>query len=138
MVHRETLTIETRGRATYEITEAVQAVVRRSKVRRGLCNLFLMHTSASLIVCENADPMVRRDLEMFMAKLVRDGDPAFSHDLEGPDDMPAHIRTIFTQSSLSIPVEEGRCELGTWQGVFLWEHRTDPHRRQLIVTVMGE
>jgi secondary thiamine-phosphate synthase enzyme len=138
VVHRETLTIETRGRATYEITEAVQAVVRRSKVRRGLCNLFLMHTSASLIVCENADPMVRRDLEMFMAKLVRDGDPAFSHDLEGPDDMPAHIRTIFTQSSLSIPVEEGRCELGTWQGVFLWEHRTDPHRRQLIVTVMGE
>jgi secondary thiamine-phosphate synthase enzyme len=138
VVHRETLTIETRGRATYEITEAVQAVVRRSKVHRGLCNLFLMHTSASLIICENADPTVRRDLEVFAARLVRDGDPAFSHDLEGPDDMPAHIRTILTQSSLSLPVEEGRCELGTWQGVFVWEHRTDPHRRQLIVTLMGE
>jgi secondary thiamine-phosphate synthase enzyme len=138
VVYRETITIPTRGRATYEITETVQDAVRRSTVRRGLCNLFLMHTSASLIVCENADPTVRRDLEVFAAKLVRDGDPGFSHDLEGPDDMPAHIRTILTQSSLSIPVEEGRCELGTWQGVFLWEHRIDPHRRQLVITVMGE
>ena len=116
----------------------IQTVVGRSRISRGLCNLFLMHTSASLIVCENADPSVRRDLEAFAARLAPDGDPAFSHDLEGPDDMPAHIRTILTQSSLSLPVENGRCELGTWQGVFLWEHRIDPHRRRLIITIMGE
>jgi secondary thiamine-phosphate synthase enzyme len=138
MVHREILTLETRGRATHEITAQIQTVVGRSRINRGLCNLFLMHTSASLIVCENADPSVRRDLEAFAARLVPDGDPAFSHDLEGPDDMPAHIRTILTQSSLSLPVENGRCELGTWQGVFLWEHRTDPRRRRLVITVIGE
>ena len=126
MVHREILTIETRGRATYEITGQIQTVVGRSRINRGLCNLFLMHTSASLIVCENADPTVRRDLETFAARLVPDGDPAFIHDLEGPDDMPAHIRTILTQSSLTVPVESGRCELGTWQGVFLWEHTSGP------------
>lgn len=138
MVHREILTIATQGRETHEITRQVQSAVDRSQIRRGLCNLFLMHTSASLVICENADPSVRRDLEMFAARLVPDGDPAFSHDLEGPDDMPAHIRTILTQSSLSLPVENGHCTLGTWQGVFLWEHRTDPHRRRLIITVMGE
>ena len=138
MIHREILNLETRGRATHEITGQVQTVVQRSRIGRGLCNLFLMHTSASLIVCENADPSVRRDLEVFVARLIPDGDPAFIHDLEGPDDMPAHIRTILTQSSLSLPVENGRCELGTWQGVFLWEHRNVPHRRQLVITVLGE
>jgi secondary thiamine-phosphate synthase enzyme len=138
MVHRESLTIETRGRGTIEITRKIQESVDRSQVRRGLCNVFLLHTSASLIVCENADPTVRRDLEHFATRLVADGDPAFIHDLEGPDDMPAHIRTILTQTSLSLPVEDGHCELGTWQGVFLWEHRTDPHRRRLVITVMGE
>lgn len=138
MVHRESLTIETRGRGTMEITRLIQEAVARSRVARGLCNVFLLHTSASLIVCENADPTVRRDLETFAARLVPDGDPAFVHDLEGPDDMPAHIRTILTQTSLCLPVEDGRCELGTWQGVFLWEHRSDPHRRRLSITVLGE
>jgi secondary thiamine-phosphate synthase enzyme len=139
MLHRETLRVETRGgRATYEITRQVQEAVGRSAIKRGLCNVFIMHTSASLIVCENADPTVRRDLEHFAARLVPDGDPEFVHDLEGPDDMPAHIRSILTQASLCIPVEDGRCELGTWQGIFLWEHRLDPHRRHLTITVMGE
>jgi secondary thiamine-phosphate synthase enzyme len=100
--------------------------------------LFIHHTSASLVVCENADPTVRHDLERFAGRLVSDGDPLFRHDSEGPDDMPAHIRTILTQTSLSIPVEGGHCDLGTWQGVFLWEHRTSPHRRRVSVTVLGE
>jgi secondary thiamine-phosphate synthase enzyme len=138
MFHRENLTIESRGRGTYEITRQVQAVVGHSRIRRGLCNVFLRHTSASLIVCENADATVRRDLEFFASRLVPDGDPEFVHDLEGPDDMPAHIRSILTQSSLCIPVEDGHCELGTWQGIFLWEHRLQPHRRDLIITVLGE
>ncbi len=138
MVHRESLTIQTRGRGTYEITPSVEQLVHRSGIRIGLCNVFVKHTSASLIVCENADPTVRQDLETFMARVVPDGDPGFVHDLEGPDDMPAHVRSILTQSSISIPVEDGRCDLGTWQGIFLWEHRTDPHRRRLIITVIGE
>ena len=91
-----------------------------------------------MIFCENADPSVRRDLEAFAARLVPDGDPHFIHDAEGPDDMPAHIRTVLTQTSVSIPVEDARCELGTWQGLFLWEHRNSPHRRQIVVTVLGD
>lgn len=138
MVHRESLTIDTRGRSTYEITGPIQEAVGRSRIKRGLCNVFLKHTSASLIVCENADPTVRCDLEVFAARLVADGDPDFVHDLEGPDDMPAHIRSILTQASISLPVEDGRCELGTWQGLFLWEHRTTPHRRRLTITVLGD
>jgi secondary thiamine-phosphate synthase enzyme len=138
MIHRETLFIQSRGRGTYEITEQVQEVVHRSTVERGLCSLFIHHTSASLIVCENADPTVRRDVEHYAARLVRDGDPAFVHDSEGPDDMSAHIRTILTLTSLSVPVEGRRCDLGTWQGVFVWEHRTSPHRRRVTVTVTGE
>ncbi len=138
MVHRESLTLDTRGRSTYEITGPVQEVVSRSRITSGLCNIFLKHTSASLIVCENADSTVRRDLETFAARLVPDGDPAFVHDLEGPDDMPAHIRSILTQASITLPVEHGRCELGTWQGLFLWEHRTTPHRRRLTITVLGD
>jgi secondary thiamine-phosphate synthase enzyme len=138
MVYRDSLTVETKGRGTYEITGPVQQIVRRSKIKRGLCNVFIQHTSASLIVCENADPTVRRDLEAFASRLVPDGDPAFAHDLEGPDDMPAHIRSILTLASISLPVEDGRCELGTWQGLFLWEHRTAPHRRRLTITVLGD
>ncbi len=138
MFHRQDLTIETRGRGTYEITRKVQEIVARSGIQSGLCNIFVRHTSASLIICENADPTVRRDLELFAARLVKDGDPAFSHDLEGPNDMPAHIRSILTQASLCLPVANGGCDLGTWQGVFLWEHRTDPHHREITVTVVGE
>jgi secondary thiamine-phosphate synthase enzyme len=138
MMYRERLTIETHGRGTREITRQVQEVVDRSRVFQGLCHVFIHHTSASLIVCENADPTVRRDLENYVARLVRDGDPAYVHDSEGPDDMSAHIRSILTLTSLTIPVEDRRCDLGTWQGIFLWEHRTRPHRRRISVTLTGD
>ena len=138
MIHADSFVIMTTGRGTLEISDRVQAVVRASKAQRGLCVVFLHHTSASLILCEDADPSVRRDLERYFARLVPDGDPLFRHTAEGPDDMPAHIRTILTQNSLSLPVAEGRCDLGTWQGVFLWEHRAAAHRRKVTVTVLGE
>jgi secondary thiamine-phosphate synthase enzyme len=137
-MHRQTLTIETRGRGTVEITRQIQQVAERSGVTRGLCHVFVHHTSASLIVCENADPTVRRDLETFAARIVPDGDPSFIHDAEGSDDMAAHIRSILTLTSLTIPVESRQCDLGTWQGIFLWEHRTDPHHRRITVTVVGD
>jgi secondary thiamine-phosphate synthase enzyme len=137
-MHRQKLTIETRGRGTVEITRQVQQVVEQSGTVQGLCHVFVHHTSASLIVCENADPTVRRDLEHFAARLVPDGNPEFVHDSEGPDDMAAHIRSILTLTSLTIPVEDRRCDLGTWQGIFLWEQRTDPHRRRITVTVIGD
>jgi secondary thiamine-phosphate synthase enzyme len=137
-MYRQKLTIETRGRGTYELTRQLNEIVVQSEIGQGLCFVFVHHTSASLIVCENADPSVRRDLEQFAARLVPDGDPAFSHDSEGPDDMPAHVRSILTLTSLTIPVEKRRCDLGTWQGVFLWEHRTSAHRRHITVTVTGE
>jgi secondary thiamine-phosphate synthase enzyme len=103
-----------------------------------LCHVFLRHTSASLMLCENADPEVRSDLERFMARLVPDGDPIFRHVDEGSDDMPAHVRSILTSSSLGVPVSGGRCDLGVWQGIYLWEHRRAAHRRQVSVTVYGE
>lgn len=134
---RDSVTIKTQGRGTHDVTDAVADVVARSKTASGLCHMFLRHTSASLIVCENADPGVRKDLERFMARLVVDGDRLFEHDAEGPDDMPAHIRAILTQVSLQVPVERGRLMLGTWQGIYLWEHRLAPHTRELLVTVIG-
>ena len=137
-MYRQKLTIETRGRGTYELTRQLNEIVVQSEIVQGLCFVFVHHTSASLIVCENADPTVRRDLEEFAARLVPDGDPAFIHDSEGPDDMPAHVRSILTLTSLTIPVEKRRCDLGTWQGVFLWEHRTNAHRRHITVTVTDE
>lgn len=137
MVHRGELTVATTGRGTYDITRDVAAIVTASKARDGLATVFIHHTSASLIVCENADPSVRRDLEAFAARLVPDGDPLFTHDDEGPDDMPAHVRTILTQTSIGIPVVDGAMSLGTWQGLYLWEHRTAPHRRRVTVTVIG-
>jgi secondary thiamine-phosphate synthase enzyme len=137
MYHAKTFTLGTDGRGTYEITDQVQRIVRDSKLDQGLCTVFLHHTSASLILCENADPSVRHDLERFFARLVPDGSPEFRHTAEGPDDMPAHIRTILTQNSLSIPVADGTCDLGTWQGVYLWEHRTAPHRRRVTVSIVG-
>jgi secondary thiamine-phosphate synthase enzyme len=109
-----------------------------SGVTTGLCHVFLQHTSASLLLCENADPDVRTDLERYMARLVADGDPIFEHTAEGADDMPAHIRTMLSGSDLTLPVSDGRCDLGTWQGVYLWEHRTAGHRRRLVVTVSGD
>lgn len=120
-----------------EITDRVQQIVAESGVDLGLCTVFVHHTSASLIICENADPSVRSDLERYFARLVPDGDPIFRHTMEGADDMPAHVRSIITQSSISIPIASGQCDLGTWQGLFLWEHRTAGHRRRLTVTVVG-
>ena len=133
----ETLIIETSGRGTTELTSRVQDIVSESAVDNGLCHVFVHHTSASLMLCENADPQVLRDLERFMQRQVPDGDPLFEHTAEGPDDMPAHVRSVLTQSGISIPVSIGRCALGTWQGIYLWEHRHAPHRRQLTVTVHG-
>jgi secondary thiamine-phosphate synthase enzyme len=136
-MHQQTLEVDTRGRGTYNITNALQEIVAASGVSAGLCHVFVQHTSASLIVCENADPDVRSDLEDWLARQVRDGDPAYAHSLEGADDMAAHIRSILTNMDLTLPVSNGRCALGTWQGVFLYEHRYQRQRRSIIVTVSG-
>jgi len=133
----KTITIETRGRGTIEITDAIRTAVAESGIREGLCTVFIHHTSASLIVNENADRDVQRDLEAFLTRLVPDGDSLYVHTMEGPDDMPAHVKTALTQTSLSIPVMDGHCALGTWQGVFLWEHRRRGHQRRVTVTVVG-
>lgn len=135
--HQARLEVATGGRGTYEISDLLHGVVSRSKVRSGICHVFIHHTSASLIITENADPVVRSDLDRFMARLVPDGDALFEHTDEGEDDMPAHVRSVLTQSSLSVPVFEGKLGLGTWQGVFVWEHRSAPHRRRVTVTVQG-
>jgi secondary thiamine-phosphate synthase enzyme len=134
-MHRRELAVRTKGRGFSELTKDVASVVRDSGVSDGLCNVFLAHTSASLIAGENWDQSVRRDLEAFMSRLAPDGDPLYEHDVEGPDDMPAHIRTMLTQSSIVIPVGAGDLQLGRWQGIYLWEHRTIPHERRIIVTV---
>ncbi|HEY5701159.1 MAG TPA: secondary thiamine-phosphate synthase enzyme YjbQ [Gammaproteobacteria bacterium] len=138
MLKQSAIEVSTKGRGSYEITGEVQQAVAASGVRRGLCHIFIHHTSASLMLCENADPSVRRDLESFMSRLAPDGDPLFSHTAEGADDMPAHVRSVLTQSSLDLPVSGGRCDLGTWQGIYLWEHRLAPHSRRLTLTVHGE
>ena len=136
-MHRENLAIRTRGRGTIDITREVAAIVARARVETGLATVFVHHTSASLIVCENADPTVRTDLETVFARLAPDGDPDFAHDAEGPDDMPAHARTVLTQTSIGVPITGGALDLGTWQGLYLWEHRTAPHVRKVSVTVVG-
>jgi secondary thiamine-phosphate synthase enzyme len=133
--HVSRLAIETPGRGTTDVTAAVARVVAAAGVADGVCTIFVHHTSASLILCENADPVVRADLERFLARLVPDGDPIFRHVDEGPDDMPAHVRSVLTQSTLTVPIADGRLDLGTWQGVYLWEHRTAPHTRRLTVSV---
>jgi secondary thiamine-phosphate synthase enzyme len=138
MTYQDSITIRTRGRGTTEITGNVEDIVGKAGIGQGVCNVFIQHTSASLMLCENADPTVRTDLENFMDKIVKDGDPAYRHTTEGPDDMPAHIRNILTGSSLTVPVCNGRCALGTWQGIYLWEHRRSPHQRRVIITVYGD
>jgi len=138
LIYQQELTVDTPGRGTQDLSAQVQAIVQASGIQQGLCQVFVQHTSASLMLCENADPDVRHDLESFMQRLVPDGDPLFRHQDEGPDDMPAHVRSVITQSALSLPVVQGHCHLGTWQGIYLWEHRTMAHQRRLIVTVMGE
>jgi secondary thiamine-phosphate synthase enzyme len=137
-MHQESFQTSTRGRGTYDISREIMQIVARSGITTGLCHIFVHHTSASLVLCENADPSVRSDLEQFMSKLVPDGDPMFDHTMEGPDDMPAHIRSILSKMDLTIPVTNGRCGLGTWQGVYLWEHRIHPQNRQVTVTVTGD
>jgi len=131
-----TLELNTPGRGFHEISRQLQASVEGSGVTSGLCHVFLRHTSASLLITENADPDVRRDLEHFMSCLVPDGAPAYLHSMEGPDDMPAHIRSVLTCSELTIPVRQGRLALGSWQGVYLWEHRIRPHDRRIDLTII--
>ncbi|HYF17596.1 MAG TPA: secondary thiamine-phosphate synthase enzyme YjbQ [Ramlibacter sp.] len=138
MHHQATLRFDTPGRSTRNITDAVAQVVARSGIRVGIAHVFVQHTSCSLVVTENADPDVRRDLETVASRLAPDGDPAYRHDTEGPDDMAAHARTVLTGESLTVPVGGGRLLLGTWQGLFLWEHRTGPQQRHVVVTVLGE
>lgn len=138
MMERQSLEISTHGRAIIEFTSKIEALLRASSMTQGLCHLFLHHTSASLLITENADQNVLVDLENYFARIVKDGDPAYFHDQEGPDDMAAHIRSALTQTELTVPFEAGRLLLGTWQGLFLWEHRLRPHHRRITVTFTGE
>lgn len=137
MAHQHTLTCPTPGRGHTDITSEVVAAVAEAGCTSGTATVFVHHTSASLILCENADSQVLRDLEAWMTRAVPDGDPLFRHTAEGPDDMPAHVRSVLTAASLVLPIIEGRLALGTWQGIYLWEHRTAPHRRRISVTVLG-
>jgi secondary thiamine-phosphate synthase enzyme len=130
--------VATRGKGLYELTEEIGPWVGRTGIGQGLLTLAVLHTSASLLVQENADPEVRRDLERFFRRLVPDGDPLFRHTAEGPDDMPAHVRAALTATSLSVPVVGGRPALGTWQGIYLYEHREAPHRRRVSAHLLGE
>ena len=131
----ERLSFTTRGRGLHEITAEVEAVVGRSGAAEGLCTIFVRHTSASLLIQENADPSAKRDLERWIERLVPEGDPFYTHDTEGPDDMPAHIRAALTATSLSIPVAGGKLALGTWQGIYLWEHRRRGSARELVLHI---
>jgi len=137
VAHQSILEFSTSGRGTRDITREVAAAVSASGLQCGLAHVFVQHTSCSLTLTENADPDVRRDLETIIARLAPDGDPAYRHDAEGPDDMSAHARSMLTDSALTIPVGAGRLLLGTWQGIYLWEHRTAPHRRRVVVTLLG-
>jgi len=132
-----TLTVATKGRGFTDATSELQRWLSQVGANDGLLTVFIRHTSASLIVQENADPTVRSDLERIFAKLAPDGDPMFEHDAEGPDDMPAHVRSALTQTQLSIPVRAGKAQLGTWQAVYVWEHRHSPHRRELALHYLG-
>jgi secondary thiamine-phosphate synthase enzyme len=133
-----TLTVPTRGRGFHDITDEVQAQVRAASLTSGLCTLHLQHTSASLLIQENADPEVQRDFERFFARLVPDADRLFEHTVEGDDDMPAHVRTALTTVNVSVPIAQGRLTLGTWQGIYVWEHRRHPHRRTVAMHLLGE
>lgn len=130
--------VNSRGRGTYDITREIDSRLRQAGITTGLAHVFVHHTSASLILCENADPAVRRDLETFMAHTVPDGDPMFVHVSEGADDMPAHVRSVLTHNGLTIPITAGRLALGTWQGIYLWEHRRQSHSRSVTVTFHGD
>ena len=137
-VLNKSFTVGTTGKGTYEITDKIEAMVRESKIENGTVTIFAQHTSCSLIVMENADPTARRDLEEFFDRLVPENADYFEHDAEGADDMPSHIRMVLTRTSETIPIVDGRMQLGTWQGIFLFEHRRASHRRKIVVTVMGQ
>lgn len=137
MVIQDTFTIETPGRTLINITSKVENIVAQSKVKTGLCNVFLHHTSASLIICENSDITVQQDLENFMQRIAPDGTQHYAHSVEGPDDMPSHIRSVLTENSISFPISHDKLSLGTWQGIYLWEHRHAPNSRKITVTVIG-
>jgi secondary thiamine-phosphate synthase enzyme len=136
-IHQQVVRVATKGRGLFDVTSEVARVVAASSVTTGLCTVFVKHTSASLVIQENADPSVLRDLERWMERLAPEG-PDYEHDAEGPDDMPSHLRAAVTRSSESIPVTGGTLALGTWQAIYLWEHRRAPHRRELVVHVAGE
>lgn len=136
-VAQQGFTVHTRGRGFSDITDKAAEAVLASGVHTGIAHVFTPHTSCSLLISENADPTVREDLERWFARAVPDGDAIFEHDAEGPDDMPAHVRSILTGVSLTVPVHGGKLMLGTWQGLYLWEHRRDPHQRKVMVTVLG-
>ena len=137
-VLNKSFAVSTTGKGTYEITDKIEAIVRESKIENGTVTIFTQHTSCSLIVMENADPTARRDLEEFFDRLVPENADYFEHDAEGADDMPSHIRMVLTRTSETIPIVDGRMQLGTWQGIFLFEHRRASHRRKVVVTVMGQ
>jgi secondary thiamine-phosphate synthase enzyme len=138
-VHQGLDTIEVRTRrGLVDVTDAVRKSVRAHGVRTGLCTVYIRHTSASLLIQENADPAVQRDLERFFSRLVPEGDPLYEHVAEGDDDMPSHVRSAITRTSEQIPIRDGELALGTWQGIYVWEHRTAPHRREVLVHVIGE
>ena len=137
-VLNKSFTVSTNGKGTYEITDKVDYIVRDSKIENGVVTVFTQHTSCSLIVMENADPTARRDLEEFFDRLVPENAHYFEHNAEGGDDMPSHIRMVLTRTSETIPIVDGRMQLGTWQGIFLFEHRRASHRRKIVVTVMGQ
>ena len=137
MTFQDSFEILTRGRGMTDVTAQIERLVRASGVRRGIANVFAQHTSCSLMITENADPSVRRDLETLAQRWAPDGDPGYRHDTEGDDDMAAHARNVLAGCSLTVPIDEGALLLGTWQGVFLWEHRTQSHERKIIVTVIG-
>lgn len=136
MAQTHSLSITTQGRRLYEVTQSIVQLVKNSSIKHGLCHVFCQHTSASLIISENADPDVQHDLNTFMSGLVQDGDKRFIHTLEGPDDMPAHVRSALTNTDVTIPIVDGRLALGTWQGIFLWEHRYHSHQRSLVITLV--
>ncbi len=135
-VHQTTIVVSTRGRGLVDVTDRVRDAVRSSGVKVGVCSLFLQHTSASLVVQENADPSVLRDLERFLDRLAPE-EARYEHDAEGPDDMPAHIKSAVTKTSEVVPVVDGELALGTWQAIYVWEHRRAPHERRIVVTVLG-
>lgn len=138
MWYQRKIILTSSGRETIDITDKISSIVRDSGVQTGLANVFLQHTSASIMLCENADPTVRDDLETLIGRIAPDADPAYRHDYEGDDDMAAHGRSVFTTNDINLPIADGELALGTWQGLYVWEHRYQSHDRNVMITVQGE